>query len=122
MKKTRPRQINLNLKVLGYVRDNVWAAHCLEMDLVGEGRTFEQAFRNLEDLVEMQVSFAFYKDDFTLLYHPAPTELFAVFANLARDAFLSPYNPPEYDDSAFAYLPMPPKPKKTQREFTPVGV
>jgi predicted RNase H-like HicB family nuclease len=75
----------LNIRVLGYKgRDGQWAAHCLETDLVGYGKTFELALANLEELTEMQVSFAFYKKQPSLLDRPAPPYVFETYNILWR--------------------------------------
>lgn len=78
-------EIVLNLRVLGYLEGSgKWAAHCLETDLVGYGKTFEKAIEELRELTEMQVSFAIYIKQPSLLDHPAPPELFEMYTNLLR--------------------------------------
>ena len=77
---------SLSLRVLGYVEDNKWIAHCLELDLVGEGRSFPDACRHLHELIDMQVSFAVFKKNPDLLYHEAPHEYFTLFERLQREA------------------------------------
>lgn len=73
----------LSLRVLGYQEDDGdWAAHCLEMDLVGYGKTFEAAYKALEELIEMQIDFAVSMNQPTLLYHPAPPDIFRTFDQL----------------------------------------
>ena len=42
----------LSLRVLGYHKDGKWAAHCLETDLVGYGKTFKAALAELEELTQ----------------------------------------------------------------------
>ena len=73
------------LRVLGYKKDRyTWAAHCLETDLVGYGKTFKIALDNLIELTEMQIGFAIYKDEPALLDCPAPIEIIEVYNNLIR--------------------------------------
>ncbi len=75
----------LNLRVLGYKeKDGEWAAHCLETDLVGYGKTFEDALANLKELTEMQITFAFYKNQPSLLDCPAPANIFELYNTLLR--------------------------------------
>ena len=81
------------LRVLGYKEGNGWAAHCLETDLVGFGKTFDSALRDLMELTEMQVSFAAHMKQPNLLDHPAPPEIFEIYARLARER-LTTLRPP----------------------------
>ncbi len=77
MDKSQKKEIPLYLRVLGYRESgNLWAAHCLETDLVGYGASFEDALDNLLELTDMQISFAFYKNQPSLLDRPAPTWVF----------------------------------------------
>jgi len=76
----------LYLRVLGYQEpDMSWVAHCLETDLVGYGPTFQAALDNLKELTEMQVSFAYYKNQPALLDRPAPSEIFEMYQLLLRE-------------------------------------
>lgn len=74
---------SMPLRVLGYREERSWVAHCLETDLVGHGRTFEDALADLEELTEMQLSFAIQRRQPTLLDHPAPPEIWEAYARLA---------------------------------------
>jgi len=65
--------------------DNQWAAHCLETDLVGYGKTQEASLENLIELTEMQISFALFKQDPGLLDRPAPSYIFEMYFNLQRE-------------------------------------
>lgn len=79
----------LFLRVLGYKEGKKWVAHCLELDLVGEGPSFPKACEHLHELIEMQVSFAVFKGTPKLLYHPAPSEYFVWFERVQREALES---------------------------------
>jgi hypothetical protein len=48
----------ITLNVLVYQEEGEWVALALEMDLRGYGNTSEEALRDLEDLVGMQISFS----------------------------------------------------------------
>ncbi len=75
----------LQLRVLGYKSDDgKWAAHCLETDLVGYGKTFRKAVDDLIELTEMQISFAFKMEQPSLLYHPAPLHIIESYHNLVQ--------------------------------------
>ena len=74
-------KIPLHVRVLGYREDGDWVALALEMGLRGYGKTFEEALKELEEFIEMQVSFALYKEDFDYLDHPAEKKYFKMYYN-----------------------------------------
>lgn len=77
--------MGLTLRVLGYkMGDGRWAAHCLETDLVGYGKTSTASIHNLMELTEMQFSFALFKQDPRLLDKPAPPHIIENYYNLQR--------------------------------------
>lgn len=59
------------VNVLGYQEDNEWVALALEMDLRGYGATFEEALAELQDLVNMQISFAHQAGHIESAFFPA---------------------------------------------------
>jgi len=92
------QEATLYLRVLGYGKpDNTWAAHCLETDLVGYGRTFQAALANLIELTEMQISFAIYKNQPALLDRPAPAQILETYNSLLR-ASLERFTQPSLRD------------------------
>ena len=60
--KSKPVLRELTVNILGYREEGQWVALALEMDLRGRGDTFEDAAAELEELIEMQVSFAYFKN------------------------------------------------------------
>lgn len=73
------------LSILGYQESEEWVALALELDLRGYGATFEEAMRELQDLVMMQISFAFFKGQPEMIWHPADAVWFERFADVRRD-------------------------------------
>lgn len=73
------------LSILGYQEDEGWVALALEMDLRGYGATFEDAARELKDLVEMQISFALFKGQPEMIWHPSDPVWFERFAEVRQD-------------------------------------
>lgn len=74
-------------RILGYKNeDKVWAAHCLEMDIVGYGSDFESALKALSELIAMQFSFAMYKKQPELLDRPTPIHIIEAYQNLYRES------------------------------------
>jgi hypothetical protein len=62
---------DLSLRVLVYEEDRQCRARCLEMDLVGSGKNEREALRQLEGLVQDQISFALFKNDHSLIMFPS---------------------------------------------------
>ena len=80
----------LYLRVLGYQEsDGSWAAHCLETDLVGYGKNFNKALENLIELTEMQIGFAHYKKQPSLLDRQAPIGIIETYNSLMRQRLQS---------------------------------
>ena len=57
----------------------------LEMDLRGYGKTFKKALKELEDSIAMQISFARFKNDPDLVFHPAEPAYWNLFAQVSQD-------------------------------------
>jgi len=110
----------MNLRVLGYYEDGEsWAAHCLEMDLVGYGETFEVAYEKLKELIEMQIDFAVYKNQPTLIYHPAPPRIFRLY-DLMLESYLQNFAGKEHrfdKDHRIANFPLPSISRGTDPSF-----
>jgi hypothetical protein len=85
---------SMTVRVLGYKEGAEWAAHCLETDLIGYGKTFDSALRDLIELTEMQVSFALHMKQPNILDHPAPPEIFETYSRLAREQLATLTPPP----------------------------
>lgn len=80
----------LCLSVLGYRDEDVensWVALALEMDLRGYGNTFEEALKELDELVHLQVCFAGFKNQPELLWKPADLKWIRLFESV-REAQL----------------------------------
>ena len=109
----------LSLQVLGYEDHGEWAAHCLETDLVGRGRTFREALKHLEELTEMQVSFAVQTNKPALLDHPAPPDIWQTYMRLSQERLRNFPRPVRTSNKAIGALPFPnkiePKPGLTWR-------
>ena len=109
----------LQLRVLGYKTDDgLWAAHCLETDLVGYGKYFGKALDNLVELTEMQVSFAIQTQQPSLLYHPAPMHIIESY-NTAFQLSLRNYamKRKSRKDQKVASLPLPPAATEVENAF-----
>ncbi len=75
----------LLVSVLGYREDDQWVAFALEMDIRGYGDTFDDALKELVDLVEKQISFADFKEQSEMIFHPVAPIWFSLFAQVRED-------------------------------------
>jgi hypothetical protein len=67
---------DLVIRVLIYKEGNQFVAHALELDIPAYGATEEAAKKELENLVDNQLSFAASKGKREMVYFPAPKEFF----------------------------------------------
>ena len=97
----------MTLRVLGYREDGEWAAHCLETDLVGHGKNFEVALKDLMELTEMQVSFARQNNRPSLLDHPAPPDVWQTYEKLTQELLRNFQRPPQTPTKTIGSLAFP---------------
>ncbi len=57
--------------------------HCLEFDLIAEGKNFQEAVNRLMELIFEQMHMA--QTEHTQLYHPAPTEYWEKLYEIQRN-------------------------------------
>jgi len=74
----------MNLRVVFYPEGDVWLAHCLETDLIGDGPTKESALESLKKTTEIQLEFALNDDDpanenLRNLFTPATSRVIALY-------------------------------------------
>ena len=106
-----PSDIFLNVLIYRCEGEDGWTALVLEMDIRGYGDTPAEAFQELGDLVRMQVSFAMFKEDPSLIWKPADPVWFERFADARRNQLrhqlldIPPTKEPEYRASG---MPTPP--------------
>ncbi len=64
----------LTVHLLLYPEETWYVAHCLEFDLVAQGETPLDAFKNLLDAIDVQAAYAQEIGDWGQLFMPAPAE------------------------------------------------
>jgi predicted RNase H-like HicB family nuclease len=79
MAKARPN-FSINLSAIAYCEDGVWLAHCLELDIVSEGKDTDDALRSLMSLCELQITVAVEEGDIESIFRPAPPEIWKLYA------------------------------------------
>lgn len=78
-----PRHIDLRAVV--YQEGEWWIAHCLELDLVAEGKTPRAALEDVVDLIEFQIRVAIEEDDLNSIFRPAPPEIWALYSQTGKE-------------------------------------
>ena len=73
------------LQAVVYPHGKWWIAHCLELDLVAEGKTAELALKDLIDISILQIKTAISNQDLMSVFRPAPPEIWAMFSR-AKDS------------------------------------
>ena len=86
--------------VLVKKEDDLYIAHCLELDIVDTGTTRAQATGDLHDLIGTQLSYAFANDNIDNLFHPAPPEVWQEFlaCKEKKEKETHPIKPTEWED------------------------
>lgn len=64
--------------------DEVFVAHCMELDIVATAQSIEEATNDLTDLIVAQIEYAFINDNLDHLYRPAPPEIWRQFYACSR--------------------------------------
>lgn len=75
------KKIRLEFRVLLYPEDGWWIAHCLEMDLPAEGKTPQEAVKNLMSIANVQIAAAMDEGNLESIFSAAPPELWKMFVN-----------------------------------------
>lgn len=73
-------KFRLDLRAVVYREGEWWIAHCLEMDLVAEGKTPRQALRDLLEISLAHVRYADEQGDLNSVFRPAPPEIWRMFS------------------------------------------
>jgi predicted RNase H-like HicB family nuclease len=64
-------ELRFPLRIVFYKADGDWIAHCLEFDLVGTGKSREEALHNLATAISIQVDFSINRSNPKNLFSPA---------------------------------------------------
>jgi hypothetical protein len=76
-------KFRLDLRFVVYREDDVWLAHCLELDIVAEGASANEALRDALRLCAVQFEFAVEQGDISSAFRAAPPEFWAMYAKSA---------------------------------------
>ena len=73
-------RLSINLSAIVYQEDGVWIAHCLELDIVAEGKDPDDAIEGLISLCDLQIKVALEEGDLPSIFRPAPPEVWQMFS------------------------------------------
>ena len=77
-------KIRLDFRVLIYREEPFWIAHCLETDLVAEGKTVSEAVDGLVAISNVQIQTALDEGDLASVFSPAPPEVWRMYSVAAE--------------------------------------
>lgn len=86
----RKKRISASLHILESKEQGYYIAHCLELDLVSQGHSREEARDNLADLIFSYLHFAMENNMEQFVYHPAPKACWDRFKKVRRRKIVSP--------------------------------
>jgi predicted RNase H-like HicB family nuclease len=72
--------LRIPLRAVLYRESGVWIAHCLELDLLGDGETREKALNLLSEAIGVQIEASLKYDCANNLFRPADPKYFYMFA------------------------------------------
>lgn len=72
---TKPTTFNFEFSGVAYPEGDFWLAHCLQLDVVGQGDTPEAAAREMIDLTLFHLREALHDNDVKSTFRPAPVEI-----------------------------------------------
>ncbi len=74
------KSFRIPLKAVLYKENEIWLAHCLEFDLIGDGQTPTHALKNLSKAIAVQVKASIKHKCLQNLFVPADAKYWAMFA------------------------------------------
>jgi len=77
---------SLTVHVLFYCEEDHYVAHCLEFDLVAQGDSIKDSYKNLLDAIELQADYALETDNLENLINPAPPEYWRMLVKAESEA------------------------------------
>ena len=91
---------DLKLRALVYEEDGLIHARCLEMDLVGTGRSEKAATCQLQELIQEHITFAQFEKDDGLILFAADQTYFDRWENANQSAIRNQLFPDKFSDKA----------------------
>ena len=76
----KPTEMKFHLDLLVERAADGWQAHCLQLDLVAEGKTADEAINDLLNVIDVQIRTCLQNGNIANLYFPAPKEAWGKLA------------------------------------------
>jgi hypothetical protein len=76
---TKRQNPKIDLRGIVYRERDAWIAHCLELDIVAEGTSPDDAVQNVLDLRAFQIDTAIENGDLESIFRPAPAKFWTLF-------------------------------------------
>jgi len=73
------QKLRIQLRAVLYEQDGQWFAHCLEMDVVGHGKTKKIAFAMMNDAIGQQIECSLVHQNQANIFQPADPRLFQMY-------------------------------------------
>ncbi len=73
------RSASMVFNILVKKEDELFVAHCMELDILATGNSINEAADDLIDLIVAHLKYAFINDNLDHLYRPAPPEVWEEF-------------------------------------------
>jgi predicted RNase H-like HicB family nuclease len=74
------RKLRIPLRIVFYREEDTWIAHCLEFNLLGDGKTQAEALAQLSEAIQLQAAASIEYDNPRNLFSPADGKFFGMFA------------------------------------------
>ena len=71
--------VELDVRVVGLIEDNLWYARALELNLLGYGESFAEAVEDLKGAIDAQVCYAARHDNLNTIYWSADQRYFDLY-------------------------------------------
>lgn len=72
-------EFRIPIQIVFYKEEGFWFAHCLNIDVIGDGQTKEEALDSLSESMPMQIQAAIEFNNPAIQIEPAPPEFWEMF-------------------------------------------
>lgn len=72
-------QMKVDLRAVFYKEGEFWVAHCLEMDVMGHGKTQQKALNQLSEAMCLQIAVSLRAGNVANIFQPADARFFQMY-------------------------------------------
>ena len=73
------KKLRFDLRAVFYKEGSVWICHCLEMDIMGHGKSKLKAFELMQGAINQQVATSFVHGNLSNIFMPADARIFEMY-------------------------------------------